>query len=61
MKKEPSSGKKIAKKARKIYYKEMRKTAEELGRTFGNALKPKPRYIPMWLWIRGLKIFLKIK
>jgi len=23
-------------------------------------LKTKPRWVPMWLWIRGLKIFIRI-
>lgn len=60
-----TSSHKIAKKARKIYNKEYRNEvharAQEVGEMLGNALKPKPRWVPLWLWKRGLKIFIKTK
>lgn len=54
-------GQKVARKARKIYRKEMKKEAEEMGRTIGNILKPKPKYIPWKLWLWGMGFFIKIK
>lgn len=59
--KDTTSSKKIAKKARAIYRKEMKKEASEMGRMLGNALKPKPRFVPWWLWMWGIKIFIKVK
>lgn len=59
MTKEMTSPRKIAKAARKIYRKEMQKSAEEMGRTLGNALKPKPKYCPWWLWMWGISFFIK--
>lgn len=42
----------------------MRKTygklIEEMAEANNRFLKPKPRWVPMWLWIKGLKIFVKI-
>jgi hypothetical protein len=59
--KDITSPAKIARKARKIFRKEMKKEAEEMGRMIGNILKPKPRWVPWWLWMRGIKIFIKVK
>lgn len=58
---ETTSSKKIAKKARKIYNKEMKREAGEMGRMLGNALKPKPKWVPWFLWMWGIKIFIKVK
>jgi len=42
-----------------------RKTREEIEKEtletfFRSTLKPKPRWIPGWLWLKGAKIFLNI-
>lgn len=34
---------------------------KELAEANGKFLKPKPKYMPMWIYIRLLKIFIKIK
>jgi len=52
---------KQAKKIRQQFKREMQKTAQEMGRTMGNVLKPKPKFIPQWLWIRLMGIFIRIK
>lgn len=59
--KETTSGKKIAKKAHRLYRREMKAEAEELGRLVGNMLKPKPKWVPWRIWMLGLGIFIKIK
>lgn len=59
--KDITSPKKIAKKARAIYRKEMRKEAQQLGQLLGNALKPKPRWVPWKVWMWALGFFIKIK
>lgn len=61
MNKDITSPRKIAKKARAIFNKEMKKEAQQMGRTLGNLLKPKPKYCPWWLWMAGIKIFIKVK
>ena len=58
---ETTSSKKIAKKARQYYRREMKKEAQELGRTIGNAIQPKPWWIPMWLWWQLVGLVLKIR
>lgn len=59
--KDITSPAKIAKKARKIYRKEMKREAEAMGKLLGNVLKPKPRWVPWRVWMWGLNIFIKIK
>lgn len=59
--KDITSPRKIAKKARAIYKKEMKKEAQEMGRMIGNILKPKPKWVPWKVWKFGLGIFIKIK
>lgn len=59
--KEITSSKKIAKKARAIYRKEMKREAESMGKMLGNALKPKPRWVPWFVWMWGIRIFIKVK
>lgn len=61
MSKDITSPQKIARKARKIFNKEMKKEARAMGQTLGNILKPKPRFVPWWLWMAGIKIFIKVK
>ena len=52
---------KKSKKIRQLYRKEVRKEANEMGRLIGNAMKPKPKWIPWRIWIWGASIFIKIK
>ena len=56
---------KSEKKARKIYRKEFREKyldfTEELAKKNSNFLKTKPDWVPMFIWLFGLKIFVKIK
>lgn len=59
--KEMTSPKKIARAAHKLYRKNLKKEAEAMGRTLGNHMKPKPKYVPWWLWMWGLGIFIKIR
>lgn len=59
--KDISSPKKIARKARKIFNKEMKREAHEMGRTLGNILKPKPKWVPWFVWLWGIKIFIRVK
>jgi hypothetical protein len=33
------------------------KTMEEF---FIRTIKPKPRFIPQWIWLRGIRIFLNV-
>jgi len=54
------SGKR-SKKIRQYYRRELSQRARDYGELIGNAMKPKPKFIPMWLWIWGAKIFIKVK
>jgi hypothetical protein len=49
--------KKIRQEARRIY----RETMEELAKFHSEIVKPKPRWFPLWLWLKLLGIFIKIK
>ena len=49
-----------SKKIRQIYRREVKDEAKEMAQIIGNAMKPKPRWIPMWIWIKGVSIFIKI-
>lgn len=49
--------KKIRQEARRIY----RDTMQEMAEVHSRIIKPKPRWFPMWLWIRLLSIFIFIK
>jgi len=63
--KAPKSATKIAKAARKSIEKTYRQTieheAQKMGRMIGNSFKPKPWWVPMKLWMMGVKIFLNVK
>lgn len=48
------------KKIRQIYRKDVGRQAREISKLIGNAMKPKPRLIPMWLWIKMLSCFIHI-
>lgn len=52
---------KTARKTRQLYRRTVRKTAQGLGKELGNAMKPKPKWIPgkMWMWMLGF--FIKLK
>jgi len=56
---------KKAKKARKIYRQQFEekygKLTEEMAKENSRLLRPKPVWFPMFLWIRILRIFVKIK
>lgn len=56
---------KAAKKARKVYRQQFAekygKITEEMAEENSRLLKPKPVWFPMFLWIRILRIFVKIK
>lgn len=52
---------KQSKKIRRMYRRDYERSAKKVGRLIGNALKPKPRFVPMWLWMAGVKIFIKVK
>lgn len=51
---------KKAKKIRQIYRRDVQQRARELAELVGNAMKPKPKYIPMRVWVWGASIFIKI-
>lgn len=55
------SPRKLSKLARKFYRRDMQKSAKDMGKSLGNLMKPKPKYIPwkIWLWMMGF--FIKIK
>lgn len=58
---ETTSARKMAKKARQIYRKDVQNEAREMGRMLGNHLKPKPRWVPWFLWLAGIRIFMRVK
>jgi len=53
------------KKLRQIYRKDYEgkvlERAKQVGQMVGNAMKPRPRWIPEWVWLKGLSIFIKMK
>jgi len=51
---------KRAKKIRQIYRKEVKKNAQEMAQIIGNAMKPKPRWIPWKVWLFFVGFFIKI-
>ena len=48
------------KKLRQIYRKDVGRQAREMASLIGNAMKPKPKFIPMWLWVKMLSCFIHI-
>lgn len=50
MQKETTSGKKIAKKVRQQYNREIKKTVEENVYHFADAFRPRPKWIPKMIW-----------
>lgn len=55
------SNKKMAKLSRKYYRREMAKEAREMGKIIGNAMKPKPRWVPWKIWMFLVKLVIKTK
>lgn len=55
------SGRKLAKKARQIYRRDVQKTAREQAKLIGNVLKPKPKWVPWPIWMWCLGFFINIK
>lgn len=51
---------KRTKKLRQMMRKEYAKDIRDIAEINGRFLKTKPRWVPMWLWMKGLKIFVKI-
>lgn len=62
---ETTSGRKLSKKARQIFRREheaeVKLAAQKVGRLIGNAIKPKPKYIPMAMWKWMMGFFIEIK
>ena len=52
---------KRTKKLRKLMRKEYDKNIREIAEANGQFIKPKPKWVPMFVWINLLKIFVKIK
>jgi len=52
---------KNAKKFRKLFRKTAGKRAEEMGKQIGNVMKPKPKFIPWFVWTWLLGFFIKMK
>lgn len=52
------SGQKISRKARRMFSREVATEGKKFAK---NIIKPKPKWVPMWLWFRGMKIFIKVK
>jgi len=55
------SNRKLSKLARKFYRRDMKAEAEKLGKILGNAMKPKPRFIPWSVWMFFVKLIIKTK
>ena len=52
---------KRSKKLRQYYRRDVRHLAKERAQYFyQEILKPRPRWVPRWLWKRMLKIFIRI-
>lgn len=61
MKQETSSARKLRKEARKVYRKDFMNEARRVAGEYQKMLKPKPKYIPMkvWVWMLGFFIYIK--
>lgn len=54
------SGKKVARKAKRIFDRTVRKEANKVKMTMGDLLKPKPKYVPWPVWLWGVRLFIKV-
>jgi len=52
---------KQAKKIRQLYQREFSEEARKMGSLIANSIKPKPKWMPMWLYIKLLSMFIKVK
>jgi len=43
-----------------MFRREYKQSAYDMAAEQMKFLKPKPKWIPMWVWLRGLKVFVKI-
>jgi hypothetical protein len=43
------------------FKKEMLQKAQQVGESIGNILKPRPKWIPEFIWIKLLGIFIRIQ
>ena len=50
-----------ARAMRRAFQRDYLEAAERLAEHDMNIFKPKLRWVPMWLWIWGLGVFVKIK
>jgi hypothetical protein len=53
--------KKLRREARREIDKEYRDRVREIADMHHRFLKPRPRWVPEWLWMKGLGIFIHIK
>jgi hypothetical protein len=49
------------KRMRKMLRKEVSDLAQKKIDRDMNMFKPKPRFVPMWLWVRLIGIFIKVR
>lgn len=49
------------KKIRQLFRRKYATTAEELAANQVNMIKPKPKWVPMAVWLRLLGIFVRIR
>jgi hypothetical protein len=54
---------KKAKKIRKEYRHEVKKYMDSQGllELFRLIVKPKPRWMPKWIWLKGIKFFINVQ
>jgi len=52
---------KQSKKIRQMFRRTVKDRAEEMGKMIGNAMKPKPKYIPWRIWLWLVKLVIKTK
>jgi hypothetical protein len=52
---------KQAKKIRQMFRREYHNQAEEIANDHMNCFRPKPKWIPLFIWVKLIGIFFKIK
>ena len=55
-----TSGRQVAKKARRLFKRAAVEQAQMNKKSLGNAIKPKPKYVPTGLWLWGMSFFIRI-
>lgn len=48
-------------KLRQLYNRDVRNTAKDMGKVLGNHMRPKPRWVPWWVWMRLVRIVIRVK